>query len=191
VTFVHLPKNAATIATFVGTSLHSSYIFAAARRDSLVGVRDELDAFDYRPDDSNRTNRYHPVREMALSISAGFSRMEIACDESIEARRDSCRLRSERGALGCHAPSLQRLVGERRVTRTIAGVDCHERIGIGDRRVNRIQIAIEIDAALSERLSRLLRAAIGCGITAGSRPHSLLDCGPACAAHRPIDDRRR
>ena len=138
------------------------HFFAAARRDSLVGVRDELDTFDYRPDVSNRTNRYHPVREMALSISAGFSRMEIAGDESIEARRDGCRLRSERGALGCHAPSLQRLVGERRVTRTIAGVDCHERIGIGDHRVNRIQIAIEIDAALGVRLSRLLRAAIGC-----------------------------
>ena len=79
---------------------------------------------------------------MALSISAGFSRMEVAGDESIEARRDSCRLRSERGALGCHAPSWQRLVVERRVTHTIAGVDCHERIGIGDRRVNRMQIAI-------------------------------------------------
>jgi hypothetical protein len=79
---------------------------------------------------------------MALSISAGFLRMEIADDDSIEARRDSYRLRSERGALGCHAPIWQRLVVGRRVTRTIAGVDCHERIGIGDHRVNRIQIAI-------------------------------------------------
>jgi hypothetical protein len=75
-------------------------------------------------------------------MSAGFSHMEMAGDQGIEARRHSCRLRGERGALVSHAFSLQRLVVEQCVTRTIAAVDCHERVGIGAHRVNGVQIGI-------------------------------------------------
>ena len=62
--------------------------------------------------------------------------MEIADDEGIEARRDGRRLRSERGARVPHTISLQRLVVEQSVTRRIAGIDCHERVGIGGHLVN-------------------------------------------------------
>ena len=68
--------------------------------------------------------------------------MEIAGDKSIEARRDGCRLRGERGALVSHVFSLRRLAIEQCGTRTIAGVDGHERVGIGGHRVNGLQIDI-------------------------------------------------
>ena len=68
-------------------------------------------------------------------------------NEGIEARRDGCRLRAERGALVSHAISLQRLVVEH-VTRTIAGLDCHERVGIGGHRVSGVQIVIDNDAVV-------------------------------------------
>lgn len=91
-----------------------------------------------------------PSGRWRLSIGAGFSGMEIAGDESIEARRDGCRLRSERDARVSHAVSLQRLAVEQCVTRRIAGVDRHERVGIGGHRVNGVQILINNDAVLSE-----------------------------------------
>ena len=84
-------------------------------------------------------------------MSAGFSRMEMTRDEGIEARRDGGRLRGERGALVSHAISLQRLVVERCVTRTTAGFDCHERVGIGGHRVNGVQIVVDDDAVISKK----------------------------------------
>jgi hypothetical protein len=66
--------------------------------------------------------------------------MEIACDESIEAQRDGCRLRGH-GALVSHPFALQRSVLEQYFTRTIAGVDGHERMRIGGHRINGIQSA--------------------------------------------------
>ncbi len=86
-----------------------------------------------------------------MSMSAGFSPMEMTPDEGIEARRDGCRLRGERGALVSHAISLQRLVVGQCVTRTIAGFDWHERVGIGGHRVNGVQIRIDNDAVISKK----------------------------------------
>ncbi len=105
-------------------------------------------------------------------MSAGFSRMEMTPDEGIEARRDGCRLRGERGALVSHAISLQRLVVGQCVTRTIAGFDCHERVGIGGRRVSGVQIVIDNDAVNSKRPTRHLSCVAGVG--AGS------DCNKNC-----------
>jgi hypothetical protein len=67
-------------------------------------------------------------------------------------RRDGCRLRGERAALVAHPLSLQRLVVERCVTRPIAGVDCHERLGIRGHRANGVQIAIDSTMARSARI---------------------------------------
>jgi hypothetical protein len=85
-------------------------------------------------------------------MSAGFSPREKAGDQGIEALRHNCRLRGERGALVSHAFSLQRLVIEQCVTRTIAGVDWHERVGIGAHRVDGVQIAIASAAPCSATL---------------------------------------
>jgi hypothetical protein len=84
-------------------------------------------------------------------MSAGFPRMEMTGDEGIEARRDSCRLRGERGAIVSHAIPLRRLVVEQCVSRTIAGSDCHERVGIGGHRINGVQIVIDNDAVISKK----------------------------------------
>ena len=114
-----------------------------ARRDSCVGVRDELDTIGQHFDPLIPSNRYRPVREMAPSIRAGFSHMEKARDEGIELRRDGCRMRSKRNALGSCAFSLLRLAVKRCVARSINGVDCLECVGIGPHRANRVQIAID------------------------------------------------
>jgi hypothetical protein len=84
-------------------------------------------------------------------MSTGFSRMEMTGDEGIEARRDGCRLCGERGALVSHAISLQRLVVEQCVTRTITGFDCHERVGVGGHRVDGVQIVIDNDAVINKK----------------------------------------
>jgi hypothetical protein len=109
-----------------------------ARRDSPVGVRDELDTSGKLFDLLIPSNRHRPVREMAPSISAGFSHMEMAGDEVIEACRGGGCLRGERGDFVSHAFSLQRLVVKQRIT----GAGSHERVGIGAHRVNGAPIVI-------------------------------------------------
>jgi hypothetical protein len=110
-----------------------------ARRDSLVGVRDELDTPRQRYDALIPSNRHHPVREMALAISAGFSRMEMAGDEGIETRRGGGCLRGERGVFDSGAVSLQHLAA----TQCITDAGCPERAGIGTRRADGVPIVIE------------------------------------------------
>jgi hypothetical protein len=70
------------------------------------------------------------------SIRVGFSPEEMAGDEGIEVRRDSYRLRGDRGALVSHAISLQHLVVEERATRTYHGIDRLEPVRIGGHRVD-------------------------------------------------------
>ena len=117
-------------------SLGLTYLFIqtfdAARRDGLVAPRDELDATGQRFDLSITSNGYLPVREMALSISAGFSRTERAGDEGIGARCDRGCLRGERGDFDSRAFSLQRVLAKQCITR--AGYD--DCAGIGAHRVN-------------------------------------------------------
>jgi len=136
VEFVHLPKNLATIEACVGLFL-GYYKCSAYRRvhrsDSLVRVRDELDACGQRFALVIPSNGYRPVRETAPSISAGFSRMEIARDEDIEAGHGGGCLHDERGL---HAFSLQPLVAKQRVSR--AGG--HECLGIGAHRIDGVPI---------------------------------------------------
>jgi cytochrome c553 len=75
---------------------------------------------------------------MALSISAGLSRMEMAGDESIQVRRGIDCLRRERGDFVSCALSLQHSV----VRRCITCAGCHERDGIGAHGVNKVPIVI-------------------------------------------------
>jgi hypothetical protein len=113
--------------------------FDAARRDGLVAVRDELDTSGQRFSLLITSNGYLPVREMALSIGAGFSRMEMAGDEGIGADYGRGCLRGERGDFDSRAFSLQRVVVERCIT----GAGYHDCVGIGARRANGIPIVIE------------------------------------------------
>jgi hypothetical protein len=88
---------------------------------------------------------------MAPSISAGFSHMEMAGDEGIEARRGGGSLRGERGDFVSLAFSLQRLV----VKQCINGAGCLERAGIGPHRVSGVPIIIERVAPCSARTSQI------------------------------------
>ena len=97
-----------------------------------MAQRDELDTTGQRFGLLITSNGYLPVREMALSISAGFSRMEMAGDKGIGARCGRGCLRSERGDFDSRAFSLQRVVAKQWITR--AGYD--DCAGIGAHRVN-------------------------------------------------------
>jgi hypothetical protein len=102
-------------------------------------VRDELDTSGQRFGLLITSNGYLPVREMALSMGAGYLRMEMAGDEGIGADYGRGCLRGERGDFDSRASSLQRVVVERCIT----GAGCHDRVGIGAHRVNGIPIATE------------------------------------------------
>jgi hypothetical protein len=88
---------------------------------------------------------------MAPSISAWFSGMEMAGDDSIEARRGGGSLRSERGDFLSLAFSLQRFIVKQRIN----GAGCHERVGIGPHRVNGVPIIIERAVPCSARTSQI------------------------------------
>jgi hypothetical protein len=136
-------------------SLGLTYLFLqtfdAARRDGLVALRDELDTSGQRFDRLITSNGYLPVRKKALSISAGFSRMEMAGDEGIGARCGCARLRGERGDFDSRAFSLQRVV----VKRCITGAGYHDRVGIWAHRVNGVPIVIEGAMPCSARSARI------------------------------------
>ena len=97
------------------------------------------------------SNGYRPVREMALSISAGFSRMEMTGDEGIGARCGRGCLRGERGDFDSRAFSLQRVVAKQCIT----GFGCHDRVGIGAHRVDGIPIVTEGAMNCSARSARI------------------------------------
>jgi hypothetical protein len=125
--------------------------FEAARRDGLVAVRDELDTSGQRFDRLMTSNGYLPVREMAPSIGAGFSHMEMAGDEGIGARCGRGCLRGERGDFDSRAFSLQRVV----VKQCITGAGCHDRVGIGTHRAYGVPIVIEGAMPCSARSARI------------------------------------
>jgi hypothetical protein len=76
---------------------------------------------------------------MALSMSVGFSRMEVAGDEGIETRCGGGCLRGERGDFFSRTVSLQRLVAWQCIT----DAGCPERVGNGTYRANGVPIVIE------------------------------------------------
>ena len=132
-------------------SLGLTYLFIATCRDGLVALRDELDASGQRFDLLITSNGYLPVGEMALSISAGFSRMEVAGDEGIGARCGRGCLRGERGDFDSRAFSLQHVV----VKQCITGAGYHDRVGFGAHRVNGVPILIEGTMPYSARSTRI------------------------------------
>ena len=89
------------------------------------------------PDTSGQ--RFDVARALITIIPSGIWREEIAGDEGVEVRRDSYRLRGDRGALVSHAISLQHVVVEERATGTYHGIDCFEPVHL---RANNVQHAI-------------------------------------------------
>jgi hypothetical protein len=150
-----MPKTAIWRMGRESLSLGLTYLFLQtfdpARRDGLVAARDELDTTCQRFGLLITSNGYLPVREMALSISAGFSRMEMAGDEGIGARYGRGCLRGERGDFDSRAFSLQRVV----VKRCITGAGYHDRVGIRAHRVNGVPIVIEGTMTCSARSARI------------------------------------
>ena len=124
---------------------------ARARRDSLVEMRDELDACRQRFDLSIQSNRHHPLGKMAPPISAGFLRVKRAGDERIEAPCGSGCLFGERDDFVSRTFSWQRLA----VKQCITGAGCHERLGIGAHRINGVPIIIQSGVPPAAILTRV------------------------------------
>jgi hypothetical protein len=60
----------------------------------------------------------------------------VGCDQAVEVRRDSCRLRGDRSALVSLAISLQHLVVDEHAIRAVNGAVCLKHVRIGIHRVH-------------------------------------------------------